>query len=59
MNEKACGRKLLRFETGCSKNVTRGSEKVKSKVHSCTGRTAHRGSRGIALLFLDLDTTMG
>jgi hypothetical protein len=26
--------------------------KVKGKVHPCTGRTAHRGSRGIALLRL-------
>ena len=25
----------------------------------CTGRTAHRGSRGIALLFLDHDTRRG
>jgi hypothetical protein len=23
----------------------------KSKVHPCTGRTAHRGSRGVALLY--------
>ena len=39
--------------------------KVKVKctlVHAlrlCTGRTAHRGSRGIALLFLDHDTIRG
>jgi len=39
----------------------------KGKVHPCTvqalrlctGRTAHRGSRGVALLFLDHDTRRG
>jgi len=29
------------------------------KVHPCTGRAAYRGSRGIALLFLDLGTRRG
>ena len=29
------------------------------KAHSCTGRTAHRGSKGIALLFLDHGTRRG
>ena len=34
--------------------------KVKyGKVHPCTGRTVHRGSRDIALLFLDHDTRRG
>jgi hypothetical protein len=33
--------------------------KEKSKLHPCTGRTAHRGSRGIALLFLDHGTRRG
>jgi len=39
--------------------------KVKGKAHPCkalrlyTGRTAHRGSRGIALLFLDHGTISG
>ena len=28
-------------------------------MHRCTGRTAHRGSRGIALLFLDHGTRRG
>jgi len=32
-------------------------EKVKRRL--CTGRTAHRGSRGIALLFLDHGTRRG
>ena len=32
---------------------------VKGKVHPCTGRTAHRGRRGIALLFHDHDTRRG
>jgi len=32
---------------------------VKGKVHHCTGRTAHRGSTGIALLFLDHGTRRG
>jgi len=31
----------------------------KGKVHRCTGRTAHRGSRGIARLFLDHGTRRG
>ena len=30
--------------------------KGKGKVHPCTGRTTHRGSRGISLLFLDHGT---
>ena len=40
-------------------------KKVKGKVHIvqelglCTGQTAHRGSRGIALLFLDHGTSRG
>jgi len=40
-------------------------EKVKVKctliqaLRLCTGRTAHRGSRGIALLFHDHDTRRG
>jgi hypothetical protein len=29
------------------------------KVHPCTGRTAHKGSRGTALLFHDHDTRRG
>jgi hypothetical protein len=33
--------------------------KVKVKVHPCTGRTAHRGSRGIALPYHDHDTRRG
>jgi len=45
----------------------RGKGKVKVKVkltlvqalRLCTGRTAHRGSRGIALLFHDLGTRGG
>jgi len=28
----------------------------KGNVHPCTGHMAHRGSRGIALLFLDQGT---
>ena len=32
---------------------------MKSKVHPCTGRTAHTGSRGIAPLFLDQGTRRG
>jgi len=45
--------------------VSNLSDKVKVKctfVHAlrlCTGRTAHRGSRGIALLFLDHGTRRG
>jgi len=41
------------------------SDKVKGKVHPCTGtealtgRTAHRGSRGLALLFLYHGTRSG
>ena len=35
------------------------SLKGKGKVHPCTDRTAHRGSRGIALLFLDHGTRKG
>jgi len=31
----------------------------KDKVDPCTGRTAHRGRRGIALLFLDHYTRRG
>jgi hypothetical protein len=30
-----------------------------SKVHPCTGRTAHRRNRGTALLFYDHDTKSG
>jgi hypothetical protein len=33
--------------------------KVKGKVLPCTGRTAHRGSRGIALLYLDHGSRRG
>jgi len=40
-----------------------GTYKVKctlvQALRLCTGRTAHRGSRGIALLFLDHDTRRG
>ena len=45
--------------------LRRGKKKVKIKVtlvqalRLCTGRTAHRGSRGIALLFLDHCTRRG
>ena len=35
--------------------IVYGESKVK-KVHPCTGRTAHRGSRGIAPFFLDHGT---
>jgi arginine utilization protein RocB len=44
---------------------TFGGQKVKVKVtlvqalRICTGRTAHRGSRGIALPFRDYGTRMG
>jgi hypothetical protein len=31
----------------------------KGKVHPCTGRTAHRGSRGLALPFIDHGTRRG
>ena len=49
---------LARTETtsllfpGCEK-------KVKVKVHPCTGRTAHRGSGGTALVFLNHGTGRG
>ena len=33
--------------------VQKKGKKVKCTLRMCTGRTAHRGSRGIALLFLD------
>ena len=42
-----------------------GGKKVKVRfvlvqaLRLCTGRTAHRGSRGIALLFHDHGTRMG
>ena len=45
--------------SGCAISVNdyttlgRPSGKRKGKVHLCTGRTAHRVSRGIALLFHD------
>jgi len=32
---------------------------IKGKGHPCTGRTAHRGSRGKALLFHDHGTGRG
>jgi len=57
MNGRGCGRKLLRCEIDPSKNLPTGCEKVKVKVHPCkalrlcTGRTANRGSRGIAILY--------
>ena len=34
-------------------------KKVTGKVHPCTGRTAHTGNRGIALLFLVHSTRKG
>ena len=34
-------------------------QKVKGEGHPCTGRTAHRGSSGIALPFLDHGTRRG
>jgi len=46
-------------------HVSLGSVRVKLKctlvqaLRLCTGRTAHRGSRGIALLFLDHGTRRG
>ena len=46
-------------------NVSRRLHKVKVKctlvqaLRLCTGRTVHRGSRGIALLFLDDGTSRG
>jgi hypothetical protein len=42
-------------------NIILDGSQVKrwGKVHPCTGRTAHRGSRGIALPFLDQGTRRG
>jgi hypothetical protein len=44
-------------------DVIRGKVKVMctlvQSLRLCTGRTAHRGSRGIALLFLDHGTRRG
>jgi len=44
-------------------NITEGKKKVKctlvQALRLCTGRTAHRGSRGTALLFLDYGTRRG
>jgi len=43
--------------------LVRGKKKVKCTlvqiVRLCTGRMAHRGSRGIAVLFLDHGTRRG
>jgi len=47
------------------KNIVQREKKVKVKytivqaLRLCTGRTTHRGSRGIALLFHDLGTRRG
>jgi len=43
------------FATINNLNTTKG----KGKVYPSTGRTAHRGSRGIAVLFLDHGTRRG
>ena len=48
--EQAC----LVFCRGRSYNLV-----VNKEVHPCTGRTAHRGSRGIALPFRDHGTKRG
>jgi len=40
-------------------NIYQGSVRWKGKVHPCTGRTAHRGNRGVALLFLGHGTRRG
>jgi hypothetical protein len=52
-NYSAAGKLLL---------IEKVSAACRGKVHSCTlctGRTAHRGSRGIALLFYDHGTGRG
>ena len=43
---------------GCGKKVKVKCTLVQA-LRLCTGRTAHRGSRGIALLFLDHGTRRG
>ena len=51
--------------TNCCEYITKAPDKVKVKcvlvqaLRLCTGRTAHSGSRGIALLFLDHGTSRG
>jgi len=46
---------------GNSINVMKGNVKctLVQALRFCTGRTVHRGSRGIALLFLDHGTRRG
>ena len=49
---------------GSYRLVSKGKGKVhpyrgEQALRLCTGRTAHRGSRGIALIFLDNGTRMG
>jgi hypothetical protein len=65
INTKATGYcKTLKKET-LQQHWSLPNKKGKVKVHSCTGaealsgRTAHGGSRGIALLFLDHGTRRG
>ena len=47
----------------CTNNSEKGKKKVKcalvQALRLCTGRTGHRGSRGVALLFLDHGTRRG
>ena len=51
------------YEEHINYNITEKSEKVKvtlvQALRLCTGRTAHRGSRGIALPFHDHGTRRG
>jgi hypothetical protein len=60
--QKCMYKSSWRRRLGCSKNVD-GTIKVKvtlvQALRLCTGRTAHRGSRGIALPFLDHGTSRG
>jgi len=50
-------------KTDIMQHVLKSKKKVKctlvQALRLCTGRTAHRGSRGIALLFLDHSTRRG
>ena len=43
----------------CSDNSEENTSALVQALRLCTGRTAHRGSRGIALLFLDHGTRRG
>jgi hypothetical protein len=51
----------VRFETRPCETVRKGKVKytLVQALRLCTGRTAHRGSRDIALLFLDHGTRRG